>query len=104
MEEIKRHGERGPDPRSPLCKAYGSAAMPSAPLRLAAGWERGDNLLRPNSSRLPFTTTFVPCFPASFFTLRIPGGVIPLQLAKGKEVEVPIYLSGKIPPHFKTLF
>lgn len=83
-----------------LWKRSNAQRTPEAGSRLG----RGGNLLRPNSSRLPFTTTFVPCFPASFFTLHIPGGVIPTQLAKGKEVEVPIYLSGKIPPHFKTFF
>lgn len=42
-----------------------------------------------------FTATFVACSPASFSTLHVPGTVTPPQLAKGKEIEVPIYLFGK---------
>jgi len=51
-----------------------------------------------------FTTTFVPGFPASSSTLHIPGIVTPIWLAKGKEVEVSVYLFSKVPPCFKPIF
>lgn len=49
-----------------------------------------------------FFTMFVPCFLASFSTLHISGSVTPPQVAKRREVEVPIYPFGKIPLCFKS--
>lgn len=67
------------------------------------GWQQAGKWGIPAETSL-FLTTFVPCFPASFSPLHIPGVVTPPRLAKGKEVEVPIYLFGKVLSCFKPFF